>query len=239
MHKYHLSYKSFGEKAILIEWPSRIDEVMLQHIVAFKNKIEEEVFLQDIIVGYNSLLLVSDFNIENVPKKIRFLKEWFLQLDVKVAQRTYHWEIPVCYDVSFGIDLDAISKQKNLSIKEIIALHTNTVYTVFFIGFLPGFLYLGGLNNLLTVPRKASPRLRVPKGAVAIGGSQTGVYPTESSGGWHIIGNSPISFFDVENPSPCFAKIGDKVSFKSISLKKYKLLEKAIENKKYRTRPVL
>lgn len=239
MHKYFLSYKTFGEKAILIEWPSEINEEILHDIVSFKNKIEQEVNLQDIIVGYNSLLLVSKFKIDEVQQKITFLKAWYKQLIESDKLTINHWEIPVCYDAFFGIDLNKMSKEKNLSKEEVIQLHTNTIYTVFFIGFLPGFLYLGGLNDQLSTPRKATPRLKVPKGAVAIGGHQTGVYPLESSGGWNIIGNSPISFFEVDNPSPCFAKTGDKISFKSISLNEYKKIEIAIEKKNYQIRSII
>jgi len=109
---------------------------------------------------------------------------------------------------------------------------------VFFIGFLPGFLYLGGLNERIAMPRKATPRLRVPKGAVAIGGSQTGVYPAESSGGWNIIGNSPVLFFNIENLDPCFAKTGDKISFERISLEEHATIKKQIENNTYQLKKI-
>ena len=92
---------------------------------------------------------------------------------------------------------------------------------IYFIGFLPGFLYLGGLDERLFTPRKSTPRLRIEKGAVAIGGKQTGIYPQESPGGWNIIGNSPIQFFDNSKNTPCFAKAGDKLQFYSITLKEH------------------
>ena len=118
--------------------------------------------------------------------------------------------------------MDEISIKKNLSKQKIIALHAQAIYTVYFIGFLPGFLYLGGLDPALNFPRKQIPRLQIKKGAVGIGGVQTGVYPTQSPGGWNIIGNSPISFFNASNKIPCFAKAGDKIQFYTISLKKHK-----------------
>jgi inhibitor of KinA len=127
----------------------------------------------------------------------------------------------VCYDSIFGLDLIEISKQKGMSEDAIIKLHSQTFYTVYFIGFLPGFLYLGGLDEKLYFPRKETPRLKVEKGAVAIGGKQTGVYPNISPGGWQIIGNSPISFFDSSKGEPCFAKSGDKIEFYAISKEKY------------------
>ena len=87
---------------------------------------------------------------------------------------------------------------------------------------MPGFLYLGGLNNALNFPRKSTPRLQIHKGAVGIGGNQTGIYPSQSPGGWNIIGNSPIKFFDVSKNRPCFAKSGDKIQFYPITIKKHK-----------------
>ena len=207
-------------------------------IVAFKNKIEEDINLQDIIVGYNSLVLISSYKIENIDEKICFLNKLYQQPSEIEIQKTNHWEIPVCYDQQFGVDLEEISRTNLISKSKIIQLHTSPIYTVHFLGFLPGFLYLGGLNEQLTIPRKATPRLRVPKGAVAIGGKQTGVYPTESSGGWNIIGNSPIQFFDAENLSPCLAKIGDNISFKSISLNAYKEIEEEVIKKTYQMKRI-
>ena len=139
------------------------------------------------------------------------------------------WKIPVCYDAVFGIDLKTISEEKNLPIEAIVKHHSQTIYTVYFIGFLPGFLYLGGLNETLYMPRKSTPRLKIEKGAVAIGGSQTGVYPSDSPGGWNIIGNSPIEFFNPKLKTPCFAKAGDHIIFQPISLSAYKNIKILVE----------
>jgi len=233
-----LTYKPFGENAILIEWPSVINEDVLRDIVGYKRKIERLLKLQDIIVGYNSLLLVYNFEIEKFQTKVDFLKELYFQKGIDPTLNGVHWRIPVCYDSKFGVDLERISKHKNKSIETLIRLHTEVVYSVFFIGFLPGFLYLGGLNERIAMPRKATPRLRVPKGAVAIGGSQTGVYPAESSGGWNIIGNSPVLFFNIENLDPCFAKTGDKISFERISLEEHATIKKQIENNTYQLKKI-
>lgn len=234
MPNYILSYKSFGENALLIEWPKEISDAVLKDIVGFKNRIHKNIKLQDAIIGYNSILLVYEFVIEKIEHKIEVLKKLYLQKGKNENVMVHHWVIPVCYDLEFGMDLEQLSKEKKSSIDQIIQLHSQTTYTVFFVGFLPGFLYLGGLNSKLYSPRKATPRLRVPKGAVAIGGEQTGVYPNQSSGGWNIIGNSPISFFDVEKEMPCFAKTGDKITFKSISINEHKEIAKALNNNEYK-----
>jgi len=233
-----LTYKTFGKNAILIEWPAVISEEVLQDIVAYKTKIERLLKLQDVIVGYNSLLLVYNFEIEKFQTKVALLKELYFQKGVISKIRGVHWSVPVCYDPVFGIDLELISTRKNKSVEEIVRLHTEVVYKVFFIGFLPGFLYLGGLNSEIALPRKETPRLRVPKGAVAIGGHQTGVYPAESSGGWNIIGNSPVSFFEMDKITPCFAKTGDEISFESISFEAYTSIKEQIENNTYQHKKI-
>jgi len=220
---FQLTYKPYGERSILVEWPADINVNILQDILKFKNKIRNHIFESKIEVksAYNSLLITYDFTIENINDKISALKTLYLSSGDIPKTQFRLWKIPVCYEDEFALDLEDISDKKQLSKKEIIQLHSGTIYTVFFIGFLPGFLYLGGLDERLYFPRKSTPRQLIIKGAVAIGGNQTGVYPNESPGGWNIIGNSPINFFDASKDIPCFAKAGDKIQFVPISLKQY------------------
>lgn len=218
-----LQYKRFGERSILIEWPAMIDENILRDIIYFKEQIYKNN-LQEIVElksAYNSLLIIYDSICRNLENDVKLLKKLYELMDLKHDIVSKLWKIPVCYDAVFGIDLEAISVEKNLSINEIIMLHSQAIYTVYFTGFLPGFLYLGGLNESLFVPRKTTPRLKVEQGSVAVGGKQTGVYPKESPGGWNIIGNSPISFFDISKEIPCFSKPGDQIIFYPITLKEH------------------
>ncbi|WP_431166579.1 5-oxoprolinase subunit PxpB [Tenacibaculum halocynthiae] len=230
-----LSYKPFGTKAILIEWESKISTVILDDIINFKTKIgfEKKDVLDDCIVGYHSLTLVYKENIKDISLEIESLKAINVLENIKNSEVRYIWEIPVCYDLQFGIDLEEMSRAKNITIDEIIKFHTQNLYTVYFIGFLPGFLYLGGLNKILYMDRKSTPRLEVFDGAVAIGGSQTGVYPSKSPGGWNILGKTPVLFFNHNNSNPCFAKSGDKIRFKSVNLEGFKKLEKEIKEGNY------
>lgn len=215
------TYKKLGEKAILVEWKPVISEHVLQDILRFKRSILAVKEVEDIVLGYNSLTLKLNKDIANFSFEVAQLEELYRKPIELEAIDNYIWEVPVCYDVNLGIDLKELSEKKSLSVQEIIQLHTKPLYTVYFIGFLPGFLYLGGLDMQLHTPRKATPRLRVNAGAVAIGGSQTGVYPQESAGGWSIIGQTPVNFFDVENEIPCFAKSGDKIKFVSIAMEEF------------------
>ena len=220
---FNLTYKPYGERSILIEWPSVINKKVLSDTLSFKKRIATSN-IQSIIninSSYNSLLITYNFFEFEFNKLKSALKDIYLQKEGYAKSVFRQWKIPVCYGEHFGIDLEEISLNKNISKEEIIKRHSQANYTVYFIGFLPGFLYLGGLDESLHVPRKQTPRLRIDKGAVAIGGKQTGVYPSESPGGWNIIGNTPISFFDASKSNPCFASANDKIQFYLVSLKEY------------------
>ncbi len=233
---YQLTYKPYGEFSILIEWEAIVNKDIIRDINTYKTKIlkKEEREIQDCIIGYHSLLIVYKEILCKVAEKISFLKEVYSLEESVNSKINYVWTIPVCYDLKHGIDLLDISEKTELPVEEIIQLHTNTMYTVYFIGFLPGFLYLGGLNSKLFFDRKSTPRLKVPKGAVAIGGKQTGVYPEESAGGWNIIGNTPLHFFDVTKKVPCFAKSGDQIKFISISEEEYLKIKEEVKKGSYK-----
>lgn len=119
-------------------------------------------------------------------------------------------EIPVVYD---GEDLAFVAEYNQLSIEEIIGIHTKPTYRVYMMGFLPGFAYLGGMDERIATPRKSSPRTKVPAGSVGIAGKQTGIYPLESPGGWQLIGRTPLLLFNIDSPYPTLLKAGDLVRF--------------------------
>jgi len=227
---FELSYKPFGAFAILIEWPSIIDEVIIQDIVAFEKEIENKESVLEAVIAYNSLLVRYHEPILNVSLKIQELQVLYDLKRPIQKQSQKLWEIPVCYDLSFGLDLKEISRQKKQPLEEIIALHSSVDYLIYFIGFQPGFLYLGGLHKKIHTPRKSNPRLRVDKGSLGIGGKQTGIYPQDSSGGWNIIGKSPVDFFTISNEQPCFAKPGDRIRFSPINLNTFYQIEKEVSN---------
>ena len=134
-------------------------------------------------------------------------------------------EVPVCYEPFFAIDLDAVSAATTLSAQNIQKLHTSAKHWVLMVGFSPGQPYIGGLDPKLSVPRRATPRTRMPMGAVAIANAQTAVYPYETPGGWSIIGRTPLTVFDpARDPASLFAP-GDRVRFTAISRTEFENLE--------------
>ncbi len=130
-------------------------------------------------------------------------------------------EVPVCYESEFAPDLEEVARHAALAAEEIVRRHAGAKYRVSCVGFTPGFPYLSGLPPELATPRRASPRKEIPAGAVAIGGTQTGIYPRKSPGGWNIIGRTPLRLFDVERNPPALFHAGDFVRFRRISRQEF------------------
>ena len=226
--KFLLTYKLFGRSAILVEWPANISQDIIQDIISFERQVKEIDSILDTIIAYNSLLIRYQNPIVDKELTISQLKKKSAASSYLTKQDQFLWEIPVCYDASFGIDLEEIANKKKCSVADIIRLHSETDYLVYFIGFQPGFLYLGGLHQNLHIPRKSNPRVRVDKGSVGIGGAQTGVYPQSSSGGWNIIGKSPLNFFNMKATNPCFAKPGDRIQFVAVDIHTFYEIEREV-----------
>ena len=238
---YELKFSPYNEYSILIEWPAVMDENMLKNILDYKKSIQNSSveLVVEIINTFNSLLIIYDLTIDDVYGEILRLKSLKIKAETIEDALSKLWRIPVCYDADFGIDLEAFSKEKQLSKNEVIELHSSAIYTIFFIGFLPGFLYLGGLNKKLHLDRKSTPNLDIKKGAVGIGGNQTGIYPKNSPGGWHIIGKTPVDFFNAKSSPPCVFNAGDKLQFFAISKTEFLDLEQDIKNNKFQLTPEL
>ena len=225
---FELTYKPFGSSAILIEWPHGMKEEILLDIMALRAQLVQ-MQIEDAIVGYHSLTLLFPTPIQDFRTIIERIKQLYQsRRGIKFLDRKI-WEIPVYYG-SENTDLEILAKEKDLSVESIVLQHTLPKYLVYFLGFQPGFLYLGGLNQMLHHPRRGNPKM-VQKGAVAIGGSQTGIYPFTSIGGWHVIGHCPVSLFDsIKNP-PSPIKSGDYVKFVPVSKSDYERMKSGFELK--------
>ena len=213
----------YGEGAILINFEQRIDPLIHQKIVIALHRIQKEKipFITSLLPAYCSI--VVKFSNETTFHTVLNQLEKGLQNRSSIEEiQTKTVIIPVCYHPSLGIDLEEVAQHTKLSLNEIIEKHTAKTYLVYMLGFTPGFPYLGGMDEQLTTPRKPTPRLAVPKGAVGIANHQTGIYPSESPGGWQIIGRTPLSLL-TPNETPLLT-IGDQVQFKAIDLKEYNML---------------
>ncbi len=161
----------------------------------------------------------SEISYESLQAKVRELLE---HLDPGVLPPPKRVRVPTVYGAEYGPDLPFVARHAGLSEAEVIRLHSQTVYHVYMIGFAAGFAYLGGLPERLHTPRLASPRIRVPKGSVGIGGNQTGAYPAETPGGWQLIGRTPLELFDPSQEIPTPMVPGDEVEFIPISEEEYR-----------------
>lgn len=172
--------------------------------------------IRNVHPGYNSILVSFDPLISNHSELEKFIRGLLQQNeDIHIQNRIV--EIPTCYGGEFGSDLDEVSHRCGLAANDVIRLHSSAEYIVYFLGFSPGFPYLGGLPPELSVPRLSVPRTRVPTGSVAIAGKQAGVYPVSSPGGWRIIGRTPLKLFEPSKEPPTLLQIGDYVKFVPIT----------------------
>jgi inhibitor of KinA len=171
--------------------------------------------------AYNSTLLSFDPIVVSPKDFESHVHSLLDRLDVIPLTSPRLVDIPICYDKSVAPDLDFVASHSGLTIDDVIQLHFSVEYLVYFIGFTPGFPYLGELPDQLATPRLASPRLHVPGGSVAIGGSQTGIYSLPSPGGWRIIGRTPLKLFRPRESSPTLLEIGDFVRFRPLSLPEF------------------
>ncbi|NNE33187.1 MAG: 5-oxoprolinase subunit PxpB [Winogradskyella sp.] len=236
---FKLKYTAYNERSILIEWPAIIDEKILKNILLFKYSIENNFIKQtiEVVNAYNSLLIIYEHTIDNINNKIKELKTLNWSLNGELNIKNKHWAIPVCYDNDFAQDIEKYSKEINCSKADIITIHTQPKYRVFFTGFLPGFLYLGGLDPRLFLDRKSVPNLKVKKGSVAIGGKQTGIYPKSSPGGWHVIGNCPVELFNPKSHPPCQIEAGDTIQFYGIDKAEYYEILERIDKSEFNLKP--
>jgi len=217
--------KTFGEDAVLLEWEREISHsvhfevISFQHHInkAFKNQIVETVPAYCSLAVYLKMETGRDAFISALNSGVAKPK------NVWKEKRIIH--IPVCYDLEFGVDLPDMSEQLKMPVDEIIKRHTAGEYPVYFLGFLPGFPYLGGLDPALAVKRKQTPITLVHAGSVGIADNQTGIYTLDSPGGWNIIGRSPLQFFDVTINPPNLVQAGDWIRFFPISIAEFQKIE--------------
>jgi len=225
--RYHIL--PLGDHALCIELGESIVASINQKCIALFHqlKLAEIPFVKDIIPAYSSVTVIYDVVAirKEQPSAYRFIKDKLdallaiMDLDQPVSHRKV--EIPVCYDLSLGLDLREMSQEKNMTVEEIVGIHSNKTYRVFMIGFLPGFAYMGSVDETIVTPRRLQPRTNVAAGSVGIAGEQTGIYPFDSPGGWNIIGQTPLKLFDPKREEPVLLEAGDEIKFVAIDIKEF------------------
>lgn len=224
-----------GDHALTIEWGNTIDVSVNKTVIALFWVLKEANIngVRDIIPAYNSVTVVYDAALLKKQVKTKTVYEWMSRqvgklIDnsvIDTAKGSRLVRIPVCYDLSLAPDLVSLATEHKLDTDTVVKLHTGKNYRVYMIGFLPGFAYMGSVDEKIATPRKTNPRTVVPAGSVGIAGEQTGVYPFDSPGGWQLIGQTPIKMFSAGKQEPCLLQPGDEVQFYSISLTEFEKIK--------------
>lgn len=230
-NKFHIQL--IGDHAFQFKLNSSLNNGIDQDLLALSNYLKDKKIqgVKDFILAYDTITLIYDIlYFDSDPYILAtdllegFANESINAFTTNNAERLI--EIPVCYDLSLGIDLQNAAMLSKNSIEGLIQQHTATTYHVFCLGFLPGFAYMGDVPSKIQLPRHASPRAKVLAGSVGIAGKQTGIYPMDSPGGWQIIGRTPLKIFDPNSARLTLFKAGDQVQFKAISLEMFHQLNK-------------
>lgn len=212
-----------GDSALVVEFGNEINEAVNEKVHALAKKIRQENIpgITEMIPTFRSLLVSYDMLQISYSKLSVMLSVLSRELEMNRAAHRRIVKIPCCYGARFGADLTDMERLTGLSREEIIELHSSVDYKIYMLGFLPGFVYLGGLDKRLEVPRLDTPRVRIGKGAVGIGGNQTGIYPMDSPGGWRLIGGTPVDLYDPEREDPVLLRAGEYIRFVPISIMDY------------------
>ena len=215
-------YRPVGDAALVVEFGEAIDPAINQRVQAFAQRLEAARLpgITDIVPTYRSVLIHYDPLRLSYEEVTSWARVQFQPAGLPVSAGRNRIEIPTVYGGEFGVDLHFLARYHHLSLKDIIRLHSSADYTVYMMGFMPGFPYLGGLPPELETPRLETPRTLVRAGSVGIAGQQTGIYPLDSPGGWRVIGHTAVKLFDPALDPPTLLAPGDTVRFVPVSPEK-------------------
>ncbi len=221
-------FQPASDQSLLITFGTEISRIAHQQVMKLVRLLQSEpvASVRNLHPAYGSLLVKFDALRISHDEVEATLREYLARLeDVKLPELR-HVEIPVCYGGEYGPDLDEVGVLHGMTAEQAVELHASVEYLVYFLGFVPGFAYLGELLKELVTPRLAMPRRRVPAGSVGIAGNQTGVYPFATPGGWRLIGRTPVAMFRADREGLSLLSIGDRVRFTPISAERFAALEK-------------
>jgi len=204
-----------GDSSVLVQLGDEIDLTINQRVHALANLITASSVngIIETVPAYATLLVHYDPLLLSFTQINDRLRTQISQVEEIGSQKPRRVEVPVRYGGEKGPDLESVASYCSLRVEDVIRIHTEKIYTVYMMGFTPGYPYMGKLDDRLIMPRLETPRTRVPAGTVAIAGSQTGIYSIESPGGWQLIGWTPLKLFDLRLESPFLFSPGDEVKF--------------------------
>ncbi len=218
-----------GDSAILISFGDVICPTInrkIQHVIETIHDMKDPA-IYELIPAYTSLMIQYDalaYSYTELKSKLEPVLS--INIDISEEDRVTVVEIPTLYGGDYGPDLSSVASYHNMSEHDVIKIHSGTDYLVYMLGFIPGFAYLGGMNPCIATPRLQAPRQSIPAGSVGIAGEQTGIYPSQSPGGWQIIGRTPVVMYDLERESPSLLSAGQYVRYIPIDEETFWSIEK-------------
>lgn len=230
-----IKYLPAGDRAMVVEFGNAIDADMNNQVHGLAEKIREKKLkgVEEAVPAFRSLLIYYNPLYTSFERLKKELKDYSSDAAGLSGRKKRILKIPCCYGARFGIDLKDMEEYTGLDRDEIIDIHSSVDYKIYMMGFLPGFVYLGGLDERLHIPRLAAPRVKIQPGAVGIGGNQTGVYPLASPGGWRLMGGTPVDFYNPDRQEPILCKAGEYIRFVPISIDDYYDIRRMIVKNQY------
>jgi KipI family sensor histidine kinase inhibitor len=207
-----------GDAALLVEFPARIDPAVSGQAIALARAVRSRwaASVRDVVVGYASVTIYFDPLHVDASALEEELRQLARALPDSAIEDGALIDVDVCYGGDLGPDLADVAAFAKVTEDEVVRLHSATTYRVYIVGFVPGFPYMASVHSHLALPRRTTPRTRVPAGSVAIAAGQTGIYPIETPGGWHLIGRTRVKPYDASRAEPFLFKPGDRVRFHPI-----------------------
>lgn len=224
-----------GDCALVVEFGREIDETVNAYVHALDAAVRQKhiIGITETVPTFRSLTVFFDPSVLSGERLQKKLLKLCNRLSVSVQNEKKVVEIPVLYGGAYGADLNDVANLTGLSADEVVRIHTSTDYRIFMLGFLPGFVYLGGMDKRIACPRLSAPRTKIHAGAVGIGGEQTGIYPLASPGGWRLIGTTPVRPYDNERTPPVLFSAGEYIRFVSVDEAEYREIEQQVQNGTY------
>lgn len=226
-NKFETEISQISETSALVEFGKIISEDINKKVRTFCTYLDEYPFkgMIEYVPAFTSVSIIYnplDMNSESPYDAVKdILDKIISKLKFSSIGEENIVKVPVCYGGEFGQDIEHVAKINNISVDDVIKIHSGGKYLVYMIGFAPGFPYLGGMSEKISAPRRESPRTAIPAGSVGIAGMQTGVYPIETPGGWQLIGRTPLKMFDLNRNPKSLLKAGDIAKFYPISYEEY------------------
>src|SRR5215216_4182304 len=223
-------FSPLGDRAVMITLGDSISEATHRRVRAVTACLDENPpaamidrvpAFASVVVHYEPMRVAGTTKQSPHDRMVAELQDLLGDIRDDALPQSRLVEIPVCYGGALGPDLGDVARHHGLDSAEIVRVHSEGDYLVYMVGFMPGFAYLGGLDERIATPRRRTPRSAVPAGTVGIGGKQTGVYPLISPGGWNLIGRTPLKIFDVAREEPTLLATGDRVRFRPISMAEF------------------